>query len=100
MSGLTQAYRADGTSEGDIQALRPGYVRQLAVHESPVVYTPTAGTGIVEVEADGEALLHVNGSAAGMPLHAGTRYSYALADGFNLSFTSPSPTTVRILEGA
>lgn len=104
MTGLTQAYRPDGTSEGDIQALRPGLVREIAVTSTPNDFVPTAGVGLVEIEAEGEALLHVRTTAGafgpGMPLHAGARYSYALAEGRVIGFSAATATTVRVLEGA
>lgn len=104
MTGLTQAYRPDGTSEGDIQALRPGLVREIAVTSTPNDFTPTPGVGLIEIEAEGEALLHVRTIAGafgpGMPLHAGARYSYALAEGRVIGFSAPADTTVLVLEGA
>ena len=104
MTGLTQAYRADGTSEGDIQALRPGKVREIEATDTPADFVPSAGVGLIEIEAEGEALLHVRTTAGsfgpGMPLRAGARYCYALADGRVIGFSAATATTVRVLEGA
>lgn len=103
MSGLTQALRLDGTSEGDIQALRPGAVLVINIIGGDFPVELETGAGVVEIEAEGEALLHTRTPAGtfgpGMPLHAGARYTYATSTRI-IGFSAAEGTVVRVLEGA
>lgn len=103
MSGLTQALRLDGTSEGDIQALRPGAVHVIEITGGAAAVDLETDAGVVEIEAEGEALLHTRTPAGsfgpGMPLHAGARYTYATSSRI-IGFSAADDTVVRVLEGA
>lgn len=128
MTGLTQAYRPDGTSEGDIQALRPGRVRIIDLSnidpenpDHPIEYVPTPGTGLIQIKItdtdkdvcfyavpagesffietwEDEELISFDSSVCDL-ISPGERLTYALADGFKIGFQSAWGGKVRIVEG-
>ena len=125
MSGLTQALRPDGTSEGDIQALRPGRIRAIRLGDDidpenpdePIVYVPTAGTGVFQIKITdtdhdarfyavpaGEAFLQTTEDDEEIEnfdlVSPGERLTYAVAEGVKFGFKSDwSEGVVRIIEG-